>query len=145
MALIPPVSAARSVSARTRSLSAAVKLRRCGRAVSSGDAAVGAVTLRGFIQGRQHGHRRGDPSAPSSLKSRRLFVSVSLARRGRFHYDNHDQLRRHPDDFVAAYNFARRLKRLRGLTPYEFICRTWAETPERFSKNPHHEMPGLNT
>ncbi len=63
----------------------------------------------------------------------------------RFHYDNHDQLRRHLDDFVAAYNFARRLKRLRGLTPYEFICRTWAETPERFSKNPHHEMPGLNT
>jgi len=34
---------------------------------------------------------------------------------------------------------------LRGLTPYEFICGTWAETPERFSKNPHHEMPGLNT
>ncbi len=37
----------------------------------------------------------------------------------RFHYDNHDQLRRHLADFVAAYNFARRLKTLRGLTPYE--------------------------
>lgn len=33
----------------------------------------------------------------------------------RFHYDGHDQLRRHLDDFIAAYNFARRLKRLRGL------------------------------
>lgn len=63
----------------------------------------------------------------------------------RFHYDNHEQLRRHLDDFVAAYNFARRLKRLRGLTPYEFICRAWAETPERFTANPHHQMPGLNT
>ena len=28
-------------------------------------------------------------------------------------------------DFVAAYNFARRLKTLRGLTPYEFICKAW--------------------
>jgi hypothetical protein len=32
----------------------------------------------------------------------------------RFHYENHDQLRQHLADFVAAYNFARRLKTLRG-------------------------------
>jgi transposase InsO family protein len=63
----------------------------------------------------------------------------------RFHYDSHDQLRRHLNDFVAAYNFARRLKRLRGLTPYEFICNAWANEPERFTQNPHHQMPRLNT
>jgi transposase InsO family protein len=63
----------------------------------------------------------------------------------RFHYDSHEQLRRHLQDFVAAYNFGRRLKRLRGLTPYEFICKTWAAEPERFNANPHHQMPGLNT
>jgi transposase InsO family protein len=63
----------------------------------------------------------------------------------RFHYDSHDQLRRHLDDFVAAYNFGRRLKRLRGLTPYEFICKAWALDPQRFTANPHHQMPGLNT
>ena len=63
----------------------------------------------------------------------------------RFHYDSHDQLRRHLDDFIAAYNFARRLKRLRGLTPYEFICKAWADEPSRFTRNPHHQMPGLNT
>jgi transposase InsO family protein len=63
----------------------------------------------------------------------------------RFHYDSHEQLRRHLDHFVAAHNFARRLKRLRGLTPHEFICRTWAETPERFLVNPHQQMLGLNT
>ena len=62
----------------------------------------------------------------------------------RFHYDSHEQLRRHLQDFVAAYNFARRLKRLRGLTPYEFICKTWAAEPQRFTQNPHHQMPGLN-
>ena len=63
----------------------------------------------------------------------------------RFHYDSHDQLRRHLDDFVAAYNFAKRLKRLRGLTPYEFICKAWADEPDRFTLNPHHQMPGLNS
>ena len=63
----------------------------------------------------------------------------------RFHYDSHEQLRQHLQDFVAAYNFGRRLKRLRGLTPYEFICKTWAAEPERFNANPHHQMPGLNT
>ena len=30
----------------------------------------------------------------------------------RFHYDSHDQLRTHLADFLAAYNFARRLKTL---------------------------------
>lgn len=63
----------------------------------------------------------------------------------RYCYDSHDQLRRHLNDFVNAYNFGRRLKTLRGLTPYESICKTWAAEPERFNLNPHHQMPGLNT
>jgi hypothetical protein len=33
----------------------------------------------------------------------------------RYHYDSHDQLVRHLDDFVAAYNFGRRLKASRRL------------------------------
>ena len=41
----------------------------------------------------------------------------------RYFYETHDQLRAHLRDFVDAYNFARRLKTLRGLTPYEFICK----------------------
>ena len=28
----------------------------------------------------------------------------------RYHYDSHEQLRRHLDDFVNAYNFGRRLR-----------------------------------
>ena len=40
----------------------------------------------------------------------------------RFYYESHEQLRQHLTDFVAAYNFARRLKTLRGMTPYEFVC-----------------------
>ncbi len=48
----------------------------------------------------------------------------------RYHYDSHDQLRTHLADFVAAHNFARRLKTLKGLTPFEFICKTWTSKPE---------------
>ena len=41
----------------------------------------------------------------------------------RFHYDSHEQLRTHLGDYMAAYNFARRLKTLNGLTPYECNCK----------------------
>jgi transposase InsO family protein len=63
----------------------------------------------------------------------------------RFHYDDHDQLRQHLATFISAYNFGRRLRTLRGLTPYEFICKCWTSEPERFTINPIHHMPGLNT
>ena len=63
----------------------------------------------------------------------------------RFHYDCHDPLRTHLADFMAAYNFARRLKTLGGLTPYEYICKIRASEPDRFMLNPIHQMPGLNT
>ena len=46
---------------------------------------------------------------------------------------------------MAAYNFARRLKTLNGLTPYEYICKIWTSEPDRFILNPIHQMPGLNT
>ncbi|MDG4898467.1 integrase core domain-containing protein, partial [Mesorhizobium sp. WSM4976] len=63
----------------------------------------------------------------------------------RFYYESHDQLRQHLADFVAAYNYGRRLKTLKGLTPYESICKAWASQPERFWLNPLQQMPGLNT
>jgi hypothetical protein len=43
------------------------------------------------------------------------------------------------------YNFARRLKTLGDLTPYEYICKIWTSEPERFIFDPIHQMPGLNT
>ncbi len=58
-------------------------------------------------------------------------------------YETHDQLRTHLQDFVDAYNFARRLKTLKGLTPHEFICKAWTSQPHRFTINPPQQMPGL--
>jgi len=62
-----------------------------------------------------------------------------------YHYVSHQQLTQHLADFVSAYNFGRRLKTLKGLTPYEFICKSWTSEPDRFILNPLHQMPGLNT
>ena len=60
----------------------------------------------------------------------------------RFHYETHGELRSHLADFVSAYYFAKRLKTLKGLTPYEYICRVWTKEPERFTLNPLQQMPG---
>lgn len=62
----------------------------------------------------------------------------------RFYYETHDQLRRHLGDFISAYNYARRLKTLKGLTPYEFICKQWMNDPDKFTRNPHHQLTGPN-
>lgn len=40
----------------------------------------------------------------------------------RYYYETHGQLRSHLSDFVTAYNFGRRLKTLKGLSSYEYIC-----------------------
>lgn len=70
--------------------------------------------------------------------------TIKDARVKRFHYDGHYQLCTHFADFPAAYNFARRLKTLSGLTPYEYICKIWASEPDRFIVKPIRNMPGMN-
>ena len=62
----------------------------------------------------------------------------------RYFYETHDQLRAHLQNFVDAYNFARRLKTLRGLTPYELIGKACISEPHKFKISPLHQMPGLN-
>ena len=37
---------------------------------------------------------------------------------------------------IDAYNFAKRLKTLKGLTPYEFIITSWKNDPSCFKINP---------
>ena len=59
----------------------------------------------------------------------------------RYHYGGHDQLRRHLQLFIGAYNHARRLKTRRGLTPYEFVGRQGMRDPERFNTNPRSTTP----
>lgn len=90
-------------------------------------------------------HRLTKPRHPwTNGQVERMNRTIKNATVKRFHYDNHAQLETHLADFIAAYNFGRRLKTLRGLTPYEFICKCWTSEPERFTLNPIQQMPGLN-
>ncbi len=97
-------------------------------------------------QRHQIEHRLTKPNHPwTNGQVERMNRTIKEATVKRYHYDSHDQLRTHLADFVSAYNFARRLKTLKGLTPYEYICKLWTDEPERFTLDPIHQMPGLNT
>src|SRR5215207_3710265 len=90
-------------------------------------------------------HRLTKPRHPwTNGQVERMNRTLKEATVKRFHYGSHEQLRAHLADFVAAYNFGRRLKTLKGLTPYEFICKSWTKEPKRFTLNPLHQMSGLN-
>ena len=90
-------------------------------------------------------HRLTKPRHPwTKGQVERMNRTLKDATVRRYHYESHDQLRQHLADFVMAYNFGRRLKTLRRLTPYEYICKRWTLEPERFRLDPLHQMPGLN-
>ncbi|MGH9440051.1 MAG: IS481 family transposase [Terriglobia bacterium] len=63
----------------------------------------------------------------------------------KYYYQTHEQLKSHMHGFLMAYNFARRLKTLKGLTPYEYICKIWTKEPERFNVDPFQHTVGLNS
>jgi transposase InsO family protein len=91
-------------------------------------------------------HRTTKPKHPwTNGQVERMNRTIKDATVKRFYYETHDQLREHLVNFVAAYNFAKRLKTLNGLTPYEFICKCWTKEPQRFTSNPHHQTPGPNS
>jgi hypothetical protein len=62
-----------------------------------------------------------------------------------FHYKTHDHLQEHFFAFFDIYNFDRRLKTLRGLTPYEYVCGCWELQPKLFIRNPLENRPKLQT
>jgi transposase InsO family protein len=91
-------------------------------------------------------HRLTKPNHPwTNGQVERMNRTLKEATVRRYHYETHDQLREHLVTFLVAYNFAKRLKTLRGLTPYEFICKRWTENPDQFRLNPIHHKLGLNT
>lgn len=73
---------------------------------------------------------------PTNGQGERMNRTIKDTPVQRFHHDSHDRLRRRLVDFVAAYEFARRLKFLKGLTPYEHIRNAGLQIPNRSASTP---------
>jgi len=90
-------------------------------------------------------HRLTKPAHPwTNGQVERMNRTIKDATVKRYHYKSQEQLKEHLHNFMMAYNFAKRLKTLKGLTPYEYICKIWTKEPERFNINPFHHNMGLN-
>ncbi len=90
-------------------------------------------------------HRLTKPNHPwTNGQVERMNRTIKEATVKRYYYDSHDQLKAHLHTFVMAYNFARCLKTLKGLTPYEYICKIWTNEPDRFIVDPFQHIVGLN-
>ena len=63
----------------------------------------------------------------------------------RYDCQSHAPLKRHLQSFRMADNLTKRLKTLKGLTPYEYICKIWATEPKRFPIHPPHHTAGQTT
>ena len=106
----------------------------------------GGARLR--IRLRPERHRSSADKAQASLTNgqvERTNGAIKDATVKRDFHETCDQLRTHLRDFVDAYNFARRLKALTGLTPCEFICKVWTSDPTSFKFSPLQQMTGLGS
>ena len=91
-------------------------------------------------------HRLTQPNHPwTNGQVERMNRTIKEATVQRWHYDSHDQLKQHLHAFLMPYNFARRLKALKGLTPYQYICGIWRRETGRFGIDPNIFRVGLNT
>jgi transposase InsO family protein len=75
----------------------------------------------------------------------RMNRTIKEATVKKYYYNSHAQLKEHLQNFINAYNFAKRLKTLKGLTPHEYIIKCWQNEPKRFIVNPNHHTIGLYT
>lgn len=90
-------------------------------------------------------HRLTKPNHPwTNGQVERMNRTLKEATVRKYHYGSHDELRTHLQNFVDAYNFAKRLKTLKGMTVFEFISMKWTKEAQRFKLPPNHLNPGPN-
>ena len=66
----------------------------------------------------------------------------------RYHYDSRDQLEQHLQTFIPAYDHAKRLSTLKGLTPYghlcKFVAKSYQAEPSTFVRFDRNEGFGIH-
>jgi len=97
---------------------------------------------------QEHGieHRFTKPAHPwTNGQVERMNRTLKEATVQCYHYQTADELNHHLQTFLLAYNHAKRLKTLRGLTPHEFVCAEWQTKPAIFTRDPTQLTLGLYT
>ena len=116
----------------------------CYPAAASADGPTAQYMTHMFdLRCRENGieHRLTKPNHPwTNGQVERMNRTIKEATVRRYHYDSQRPARNHLASFLDAYNFAKRLKTLKGLTPYEYVCGVWTKEPDRFQprSNPPH-------
>lgn len=91
------------------------------------------------------GHRLTKPYHPwTNGQVERMNRTIKEATVKRYHYESHDQLKEHLEIFLLAYNHAKRLKALKGLTPPEYVYKCWTSQPTLFKTKHVHYTLGPN-
>jgi len=62
----------------------------------------------------------------------------------KYFYEEKEQLKEHLTQFVLAYNYAKKLKGLNYMTPYEKLVLIFNQNPEYFKDDPCHHLTKLN-
>lgn len=75
---------------------------------------------------KQIEHRLTKPNHPwTNGQVERMIRTLKEATVHRYFYATADELDDHLQTFLVAYNFAKQIKTLNGLTAFKFICQTW--------------------
>ena len=91
-------------------------------------------------------HRLTLPAHPwTNGQVERMNKTIKEATVHRYYYESKATFQEHLQAFIDAYNFAKRLKSLNGLTPWEFIIKEWKSKPKLFRIKPNPYNMGLNT
>ena len=81
-------------------------------------------------------HRRTQVAHPwTNGQVERMNRTIKQATVHTYYYSSQSELERHLNDFLLAYNFARRLKALKGKTPWQFLEEQYTKNPRLFYKN----------
>ena len=90
------------------------------------------------------GHLLTKPAHPwTNGQVERMNRTIKEATVKRFHYQSTQELNEHLQAFLLAYNHAKRLKTLHGLTPHEFVCAQWQKNQTIFTRDPTQLILGL--
>jgi|GEM_PF-4469755 len=88
------------------------------------NSAVDHAYVRSVLQRVGIEHRLTKPKHPrTNGQVERMNRMINDATVKKYYYQSHDKLKKHLHTFLMAYDFARRLKVLKGLTAYEYVCK----------------------